>query len=381
MTPLLPSHLIDRLIAMADEDVDTALAQRTDLTHTQIRTLAARSDETAVQLAYDGLLRPQDVDPAERPLAALALLDTGTGPAAWARHFAADPLVRHREGLAGCPGLPQEVVRRLADDPDVRVVAELALRAPAGLAAGLARHPHAEVRLSVAANEATPPRLLAALLTGEGLPPVGACRVCDQEEVPFVHARDCPRTDCALLSGDACDGSHQSAVHGVRWQALHNLATPTAAVARFADDPSALLRKPVAAREGLPQPVYARLAGDPVPMVRAALAQNPSIGEDLIRRLAEDDGHDVPRSLAHYPHLPLDLLARLTTATRPGSPLLPRVAAAGATELTALAGSAEPAVRMLVAMRRDLPDALRDALADDRVAEAAAANPSRRWRR
>ncbi|MFJ8162143.1 hypothetical protein ACIRBY_14590 [Streptomyces sp. NPDC096136] len=369
VNPALPSHLVDRLIGIADDDLARELAERADLNRAQVRALAARSEGAAVRLAHDGRLRPSDVDPAAQPLAALALIDTGAGPPEWARHFAAAPLVRHREKLAECPGLPQDVARRLADDPDLAVVTELALWAPARLAAELAHHPHAEVRRSVAGNEATPPHLLTALLTGEGLPPARSCRVCDQERVPFVHPPECPRTDCALLSGDACDGSHQSAVHEVRWQALHNPATPAAAVARFAGHPSALLREPVAAREGLPQPVYARLAQDPVPMVRTALAKNPSIDGALMRELAQDRDHDVRRSLAHQPRLPLDLLARLAPSVKPGPVPLPRIAAATRTELAALASSAEPTVRMLVALRRDLPDGLRDALARDRDAK------------
>ncbi|MGC0318939.1 hypothetical protein QBC98_007460 [Kitasatospora acidiphila] len=141
--------------------------------------------------------------------------------------------------------------------------------------------------------------------------------------MPFVHAPDCPRPDCTLLPGDACDGSHQPAVHDIQWQALHNPATPAPAVARFVDHPSALLRELVAQREGLPPQTYAQLTGDPIPMVRAALARNPSIDEALIRTLAEDRGHDVQRSLAHHPGLPLDVLALLARSTRLGSPPAP----------------------------------------------------------
>lgn len=53
----------------------------------------------------------------------------------------------------------------LAGDPDVQVVAELALWTTADLAARLARHPHAEVRRAVAANEATRPQVLAVLMS------------------------------------------------------------------------------------------------------------------------------------------------------------------------------------------------------------------------
>ncbi|PYC87449.1 hypothetical protein C7C46_04550 [Streptomyces tateyamensis] len=378
VNPALPTHLVDRLIGAADDELAAELARRPELSSAQVRALAARSEWAAVRLAYEGRLKAADVDPAVQPLAALALLDEGAGLPHWARYFAAHPCVEHREKLARCPGLPADVARSLADDPEIGVVAALAAWGPGHLAAELARHPHAEVRRGVAGNGATPPELLAALLTGEGLPPASHCRVCDREEVPFVHAPDCPRGDCELLPGDACDGSHQSAVRDAQWQALHNPATPAWAVARSVDHWSALLRELVAAREGLPPQIYARLATDPIPMVRAPLAKNPSIDEALIRRLAEDAGHDVRRSLALHPSLPLEVLARIAHLAKLGSELLPRVATATPAEVADLAAAADPTLRMVVAQRRDLPDEIRDALARDedaKVLKAIAPHP------
>ena len=123
-------------------------------------------------------------------------------------------------------------------------------------------------------------------------------------------------------------------------------------------------------RRGLPQ--WARLlAADPIPWVRSTLAQNPALDEGLIRVLATDRGHDVQRRLAHHPGVPLDVLVRLADATRIGSTLLARIASAGQAEVEHLAASPNPKVRMLVAQRRDLPPAIRDALADDRDAKVA----------
>lgn len=70
----LPSELVDRLIAVADADIAVELAQRTDLSRAQAVALAARVEESAVPLAYAGLLTADDVDPATRPDVALALL-------------------------------------------------------------------------------------------------------------------------------------------------------------------------------------------------------------------------------------------------------------------------------------------------------------------
>ncbi|WP_345672782.1 hypothetical protein, partial [Streptomyces phyllanthi] len=279
--------------------------------------------------------------------------------------LAADPDVRHREKLAACSGLPPDVVETLVADPDVRVVAELALWTTPDTAARLARHPHAEVRRAVAANEATPPDVLAALISGEGLPPARHCLVCDREEPPFTHDPHCPRPDCDLPPGASCDGSHESTVHSLLLAALQNPATPAEAVVGFADHPSMLVRRLLAARPGLPPEVFARLAADPLPGVRADLAENPAIDEALMRTLAGDDDHEVRRGLAHNPHVPLDVLARLATVTRIGTTLLPRIASAAAFEVEELAQSPNPAARMLLAQRRDLPAGIRDLLADD----------------
>jgi hypothetical protein len=323
-------------------------------------------------------LTADDVDPVTRPLSALALLDEGAGRPEWARVLAADPDVRHREKLAACPGLPADVVDRLAADPDVRVVAELALWTTPEVAARLAEHPHAEVRRAVAANEATPPAVLSRLIGGEGLPPARRCLVCDREVPPFAHDPHCPRPDCDLRAGAACDGSHQSTVHETQRMALRNPATPTEAALRFADDPSALLRTELAARHDLPPHTARRLADDPVPGVRATLAENPAIDEALTRVLARDADPDVRGSSAHNPGVPLDVLAGLAGATRIGPTLLPRIAAATAAEVEELAASPQPAVRMFLAARRDLPTGIRDALAADpdaKVVKSVASHP------
>lgn len=374
--PALPPPLTDRLIALAGaepdpsddrvEDLVDALADRPDLSRAQVRALAAHHDHTAVRLAYGGQLTAADVDPSERPLAALALLDEGRGRPEWAHLLAADPDPRIRWRLASCPALPPEVVDRLAADPDVSVVAELALWTTAvPVAARLARHPHAEVRYAAALNEAVPPVALAALVTGHGLPPARSCLVCDRREVPFAHDPYCPDTDCALRSGAACDGTHGSTVHETWERALRNPATPPEVAASLCGHPSMLLRWALAERSDLSPHVYARLAEDPVPRVREAVAENPAIEEDLARVLAADGSKEVRRGLARHPRLPLDVLSELAVTIRIGPMPLPRIAAAPPAELAELAASPRAAVRMLVAQRRDLPPEVRDALAGD----------------
>lgn len=363
--PALPPDLLDRLVETADDEVAAELAYRADLSHAHAVALAARSPETAVLLAYEGKLTAADIDPAAQPDAALALLDESAGLPEWAALLASDPEVARRKKLAACPGLPPDVVERLASDPDMGVVAQLAESTTVrAVIERLARHPHAEVRRGAAGNEAAPPELLAALVRGD-FPPALRCLVCDREQVPFVHDPECPRLDCDLPPGAACDGSHQSTVDDMYYAALWNPATPAATAAVFADHPSAHLRRPLAARTDVPPRVYEQLAADPVPYVRSTLAENLSVGEGLVRLLADDGGYDVQRTVASRPGLPLDVVLRLAGAGKTGAARLPRIADASPDEVRELARSPEPRVRMLVALRRDLPDAVRDALAED----------------
>lgn len=178
--------------------------------------------------------------------------------------------------------------------------------------------------------------------------------------------------------GASCDGSHESTVFDMHLAALHNPATPAEAVTGFAGHPSMLLRWALAARPGLPPEVSRRLAEDPVPGVRADLAENAAIDGSVMHTLAGDPDDSVRRSLAHNPNVPLDVLIGLSRTTRIGSTLLPRIASASLAEIDELAASAVPAARMLLALRRDLPAGIRDALAADpdaKVVKAIAPHP------
>jgi hypothetical protein len=304
-----------------------------------------------------------------QPQAALALLDTGAGLPEWARRFATDPVTERRAKLAACPDLPPDVTDTLAADSEIAVVAELALWTTPDMAARLARHPHAEVRRAVAANEATPPAVLEMLLTGDRLPPERHCLVCDRERTPAApgrpHPHPHPHPTHDLPPGAFCTGSHESTVHDMWRRALSNPATPARAAAGFAGHSSALLRWSLAGRSDLPPEVWGRLADDPLPGIRGDLAENPAVDATHLRALATDVSPDVRRSLAHNPRVPLDLLASLAGTATIGATLLPRIAAATPAEVESLAKSPDPAVRMLLAARRDLPPGTRDALAAD----------------
>ncbi|MDX3688890.1 hypothetical protein PV726_00790 [Streptomyces europaeiscabiei] len=355
----LPPELVDRLIelAVADTDADFTndLTERPDLTHAQALALYVRVPESGPRLAREGRLTVADVDPAADPDTALALLKEGRGDPAWGRVLVADPDSRRRQRLAQCVGLPPDVVETLVAGPDGRVVGELALwTTDRALATRLAGHPNAEVRRYAAWNEAMPPAVLAALLDDKGLPPVQRCSVCSVEE-----------TGCEVLSYEVCDGTHETAVHAVRHGALSNPATPIEAAIPFADDPSELLRWPLAERSDLPPEVSRRLATDPDARIRACIAEKLAGDDALMRVLAEDECPDVRRRLAHNPNVPLDVLVRFIATKKIGPTLLPRVEAASPAEVGKLAHSADSTVRMLVALRRDLPAEIRDALATD----------------
>lgn len=108
-----------------------------------------------------------------------------------------------------------------------------------------------------------------------------------------------------------------------------------------------------------------RLAADPIPGIRADLAGNPAIDDALMRTLADDEDPGVRRHLAHNPYVPLDTLTRLAATTKLGAALPPRIATASTAEVAELARSTDSTVRMLLALRRDLPAGIRDALAAD----------------
>jgi hypothetical protein len=141
-----------------------------------------------------------------------------------------------------------------------------------------------------------------------------------------------------------------------------NPCTSAETVSRFAVHPSIHVRWQLAIRTDLPQQTYRTLAQDPAPGIRVDVAANPAIGEDLIRALAGDTAYDVRRSLAHNPAIPLDALNSLAPTAKIGPTLLPRIAAATPAEISELAASTIPAMRMLLAEWHDLPAHIVDRL-------------------
>lgn len=363
--PALPADLLDRLVGLVGSDaisdphdeLPSALSDRTDLTADQVRALAAADEIAAIRFAQTGLLDIAGMDPLDRPEVTLAVLDEGAGPPDWARALAHHPSDWTRWRLASRPGMPPDVLEVLAVDPDVEVVGELGIwTTEPELAARLAAHPHAHVRMTTAVNESVPPAALAALITGEGLDPALACLACDDEDT---------RADRDRSMGGTCTGGHESTVLHTLERAARNPSTPPAAAASLAGHPSVIVRWALAERTDLPQELYARLAADPDSDVRKETAGNPALGEPLLRALAAAGEPDVRRLLTRHPGIPVDALAHLAFSVRLDPERLPRLATATPRELTELAASPHAPVRALAARGRVLPAGVRDALAED----------------
>ncbi|MFJ8441112.1 hypothetical protein [Kitasatospora griseola] len=363
--PALPVEAVDRLVAMPELSME--LAGRVGLTERQVEVVAGRGVVEARGLVASGSLTVERVDPSRQPIAALGLLWAGLAPVEWAYALLERPDLRAE--LAACPVLPGEVSRRLAGDADPAVpIALAAATTDPEIAALLAAHPSEHVRAELGCNEDTPSAVLADLVNDR--PPLASCDVCVRHAVPWVHPPDCPDRDCTLPGGAACDGSHQYARHRILQAVLGHPAAPVADVLRHLDTPSALLRAQLARRTDLPASAYAALAVGPESWAREELAGNAAIGEDLIRQLAADRSDEVRRSVAWNPRVPLDVLDQVCGIVRQ---LPPRIAAATRAELDALATAANPELRRVTALHRDLPVPVRDLLADDPVAKVAAA--------
>jgi hypothetical protein len=362
----LTADLLDRFVEVADADLCLELAERDDLSPSQLRALVVRGGaDTVVRLVRRRLVGAADVDQGD-PEVALALVDEGHAPDSWDRVLADHADSSVRAGVAAAAGVPVDVLTRLAGDPDTHVAAGVALSPAltADVAERLAGHPHLAVRCALARNELTPTSLLAALGTDGSLPPARFCYGCDGTAEP--------------IPGMECRGGHEGALVDLRHAVVENPATPSGVATANVDHPAMWVRWALAVRPDLSQQAYARLAGDPVPGVRGCVAENPAIGEGLIRAMAGDGTYDVRRRLAHNPCVPLDVLADLAPVTRIGPTLLPRIAAATPDEVEVLARSPVAALRMLLAARPDLPPAVVDLLAGDpdaKVLKAVAPNP------
>lgn len=365
--PALPTLLLGRLIALNDAAVWLELADRDDLSEDQIRLLARSGDVHVIaRLATRGLLLREEIERFD-PHIVIAMANVAPVRPDWLWEVAAnqDPAVR--AALTSTPHLPADLVAALADDPDVDVVAEAAMspRLPEPVAQRLVTHPHTSVRRALACNERARVHLVIAL--AEHRPPAPElCPACDG-------------SGHWLAEHWSCDGTHQDALDDLDYALTLNSRTPAETLDRFATHRSMHVRWQLASRTDLSPQTYRTLAQDPIPGIRGDVAANRAIGDELIRALANDITYDVRRRLAHNPAIPLDILERLAPSAKIGPTLLPRITSATPTEISALAASPVPAVRMLLAERHDLPKDVLYQLAGDRdakVLKSLATNPA-----
>ncbi|MGP4087967.1 hypothetical protein [Streptomyces sp. KR55] len=248
--PHTPADAIARLARHPDPRVRERVASRADLDPSMLAELARDPD--------DAVRARAQVQPLQRTWAQRAVIDriagrtaADIGPLAemlaepdtsWysACALSAHPLLRRV--AATCPRLPEELVTRLADDPDLDVRHLLAYK-----------HPLAPPRTVLDAFIATP-RQRPYLLTLPGLPRTGLQHLLDHED-PDVRA---------LAAADT------------------TLAQPPI---RLLTDPNARVRRVVAANPLLPPDLISTLLEDPETAEGAAA--NPNLPTERLHELLD----------------------------------------------------------------------------------------------
>ncbi|NKE61623.1 hypothetical protein FXN61_34645 [Lentzea sp. PSKA42] len=303
--PALPAALLDRLAQVPRAGF--SLAQRPDLTSSQVRALLALDDWTVTSaLVSSGRVEPAEVQ-VSNPWVALAVASHPDVDAGLIRSLAVHPDVDIRMRLAErARSLPPDVMERLAHS-DPRVAVELVVHhaLPFSLAVELSRHPSIEVRQAVAGSPHTPPSVLVRLSAEDAL---------------------------------------------ARWLA-GNPATPASIAASLVHRHDA--RYWLAARTDLPDHLYELIASGVEPGILTQLAVNPAVPVHVLRQLAGTRA--LRLALLKNPAIPLDLLEFVAETARVGQGPVPRVASASEAELRTLAASTTVQLRMLVALRADLP--------------------------
>jgi len=192
---------------------------------------------------------------------------------------------------------PQELAREVAAEPerfaghdDYVVRAAVArLSANPTLLEALARDAKSEVVWRVAANPATPTKVLKRLALHKTL-----------------------RGPLALnpaLPPALADKFTRSSDPGVRWRAARNPAVPVATLEQLATDPNFGVRWSVAANPSTPVPTLLSMLTDEEAGVRLALALGSA--PEVLAALATDPFRDVAREVARNPHTPQPTLALL----------------------------------------------------------------------
>jgi uncharacterized protein (DUF2336 family) len=314
-----------------------------------------------------------------------------------------------RECVASLDYIPQELVIRLAEDPDASVriatvrrkklpldfVVKLAGDADAGVrmevarrkdlptsvAVKLARDPDAHVRATIMGREDLPPDLVVKLAEdpdarirmyaarSEVLPPDLVVKLAEDPDAGvrmyFATRQDLPTSIAVKLAGDS-DAR-------VREVLARRSVLPAVIVAKLAEDPDTRVRSRVARRKDLTAPLANKLAEDSDDFVRAEAASSEELSPDLVVKLAGDSDSVVREHVASRKDLTVPLAIKL--AEDPNEYVRERIARSEVLPdslVIKLAVDPSRRVQMAVAQRENLSQAVKDAInaARERIEES-----------
>jgi len=253
--------------------------------------------------------------------------------------------------------LPTSVAVKLARDPDDHVRATIMGREdlPPDLVVKLAEDPDARIRMYAARSEVLPPDLVVKLAEDPD----------DDVRMYFATRQDLPTSVAVKLAGDS-DAR-------VREVIARRRVLPTVIVAKLAEDPDARVRSRVARRKDLTAPLAIKLAEDSDNNVRADAASSEGLTPDLVVKLAGDSDAVVRERVASRKDLTVPLAIKL--AEDPNEYVRERIARREVLPdslVIKLAGDPSHRVQMAVAQRENLSQAVKDAInaARERIEES-----------
>ena len=197
------------------------------------------------------------------------------------------------KALALNPSCPEEILTKLAKDPDPEVrsaVAENSMT-PAEILKTLAKDKSREVRESVARNTSTPVETLDVM-----------AKVSYLREIIAEN----PSISITLLKELSLNRNED-----VRSAVAQNLTTPAEILVVLAKDSGYDVRYNVARHPTTPLEVLVILAKEAYYGIRGGVAGNRNTSPEILRKLASDDNADVRFSVAANPSAQLDLIFRM----------------------------------------------------------------------
>jgi hypothetical protein len=270
------------------------------------------------------------------------LLRSATCPHVLLEHFGKHRNVEWREWVAANQASPSYLLRQLAADKnsDVRKVVGRNPACPPDIVGLLAQDSDKWVRQSIAANSRTPDHALQSLVTDV-----------------------CPEVRCALVRNSAC---------------------PANILARLANDSDSDVLIGVASNPASPTSVLSSLVNNTSFDVTSSLARNPSSPPDVLRHLFDEEAKfcrfgpprgnwhqgDLLDNLMANPACPSDVIERMAEAYPSLQRSIARLDRCPTFLLESLAQSDDYEIRFAVARNPSTPEALRQSLFQQLVADA-----------